>query len=208
MPPATLSVFPPCPLSRNFFSVTPYESFINDFAAVMARARANPLGGFPAPPPPDLPADAPRVLIFSPHPDDEVIIGGLPLRLLRELRWQVINVAVTQGSNPARQQERWLELTACCGHIGFSLIQTAPGGLEGINLQTRARQPVRWTQNVARIAEILDEQRPRVIFFPHDDDWNSTHIGTHHVVAESLARLGNEFVCHTVETDFWDSAST
>jgi LmbE family N-acetylglucosaminyl deacetylase len=183
--------------------VTPYQSFIDDFAAVMARARANPLGGFPAPPPPVLAADAPRVLIFSPHPDDEVIIGGLPLRLLRELRWPILDVAVTQGSNPARQQERWKELTECCRHIGFGLIQTAPGGLEGINLQTRASQPVRWNQSVARIAEILVEQRPRVIFFPHADDWNSTHIGTHHVVADSLALLGDEFACHTVETEFW-----
>src|SRR6185503_18850985 len=128
---------------------------------------------------------------------------GLPLRLLRELRWQILNVAVTQGSNPARKQERWKELTACCGHIGFGLIQTAPGGLEGISLQARASQPVRWNRNVARIAEILAEQRPRVIFFPHDDDWNSTHIGTHHVVADSLAYLGDEFACHTVETEFW-----
>jgi LmbE family N-acetylglucosaminyl deacetylase len=37
-------------------------------------------------------------LIFSPHPDDECIIGGLALRLLREAKWNVINVAVTLGS--------------------------------------------------------------------------------------------------------------
>ena len=55
--------------------------------------------------------DAPRTLIFSPHPDDEVIIGALPLRLLRELKMNVINVAVTQGSHKARQPERWKELS-------------------------------------------------------------------------------------------------
>jgi GlcNAc-PI de-N-acetylase len=45
--------------------------------------------------------------MFSPHPDDEVITGGLTLRLLRELKMRVINVTVSQGTNPSRQAERW-----------------------------------------------------------------------------------------------------
>ena len=55
---------------------------------------------------PPLPADAPRALIFSPHPDDECIIGGLALRLLREAGMRVVNVAVTQGSRADRQDAR------------------------------------------------------------------------------------------------------
>src|SRR5437667_1734346 len=114
-----------------------YLDFVTGFARLIAEGSKLPLGGLPpiqaAPPPPD----APRALIFSPHPDDEVIIGGLPLRLLRELQWNVINVAVTQGSNPARQQERWRELQACCNYIGFSLRPTRADGLGGINLKTR-----------------------------------------------------------------------
>jgi LmbE family N-acetylglucosaminyl deacetylase len=47
--------------------------------------------------------DAPTALIFAPHPDDEVIVGGLPLRLLRELQINVINVAVTLGSRADRR---------------------------------------------------------------------------------------------------------
>jgi len=183
--------------------VTPYESFIHDFAALIARARASPLGGFPALPAPRVDDGAPRVLIFSPHPDDEVIIGGLALRLLREMRWPIVNVAVTQGSNRARQPERWKELEACCRHVGFGLVQAAAGGLEGVNLKARASQPERWNQNVTRIVEILSEQRPGVIFFPHADDWNSTHIGTHHLVVDALARWGREFSCYSVETEFW-----
>jgi LmbE family N-acetylglucosaminyl deacetylase len=183
--------------------VTAYHYFLTDLARVIERAKSLPLGGIPALPKPAVGPGAPRALIFSPHPDDEVIIGALALRLLRELRWSVLNVAVTQGSNKARQQERWKELEACCHYIGFGLIQTAPGGLEGIDLKTRTDQPERWTKSVTRIAEILLAQKPRVIFFPHDDDWNSTHIGTHHLVADALARLGGEFACYTVETEFW-----
>ena len=180
-----------------------YLDFVTGFARLLAEGSKLPLGGLPpieaAPPPPN----APRALIFSPHPDDEVIIGGLPLRLLRELKMNVINVAVTQGSNKTRQAERWKELTTCCQHIGFGLLQTRPHGLEGINLHNRADNPSQWAQSVARIAEILREQQPRVIFFPHDRDWNSSHIGTHYLVLDALKTLSNSFGCFAVETEFW-----
>ena len=181
----------------------PYEQFVGAYTKLLAEGKSLPLGGFSPLEKPKLAPDAPKVLIFSPHPDDEVIIGGLPLRLLREGKMNVINVAVTQGSNKARQAERWRELTACCHHIGFGLIQTRDGGLEGINLKSRSGHPSQWADSVKRIAEILDAQKPRVIFFPHDADWNSSHIGTHHLVIEALGGLGPAFTCQVVETEFW-----
>jgi hypothetical protein len=36
---------------------------------------------------------APVALLFSPHPDDEVLTGLLPLRLQREAGARVVNVA-------------------------------------------------------------------------------------------------------------------
>jgi LmbE family N-acetylglucosaminyl deacetylase len=188
--------------------VNPYASFVADFTRLMREARKLPLGGFPMPVRPAPSPEAPCALIFSPHPDDEVIIGALPLRLLRELNWRVINVAVTLGSKPARRQERWKELQDCCRYIGFDLVAADPAGLEGINLEARARQPGEWRRSVERIAVILAEHKPRAIFLPHDDDWNVTHIGTHHLVAEALAGLGDGFACHAVETEFWGAMDT
>jgi len=188
--------------------MNPYQTFVGDFARIVQSGQVYPLGGFPvpvhAPPPPD----APRVLIFSPHPDDEVIIGGLPLRLARELGWTVINVAVTQGSNPKRQPERWKELRACCDYIGFGLLATGANGLEGINPESRRSRPDEWRRSVELIAGILSEQKPRAIFFPHDDDWNITHIGTHHLVVDALQKLGTEVSCAAVETEFWGAMDT
>jgi len=196
------------PHSHSQFGTThrtanPYKQFVAEFARLQREGKTLPLGGFKARPKPTLPAKAPKALIFSPHPDDEVIIGALPLRLLREGGFNVINVAVTQGSNKARQAARWKELTACCHHIGFGLLQTRPNGLEGINLKSRQNDPPQWSSAVERIAEILREQTPRVIFFPHERDWNSSHIGTHHLVLEALQKLGKGFSCYTVETEFW-----
>jgi len=183
--------------------MNPYDQFVTQFARLLQDGEKLPLGGFPPPPRIEIAHQAPKVLIFSPHPDDEVVIGALPLRLLRESKMNVINVAITQGSNKARQQERLEELRACCRYVSFGLLQTRETGLEGINLKSRTQNPGQWAEAVSRIGEILKEQQPRVIFFPHDNDWNSTHIGTHHLVVDALASLGDGFVCHTVETEFW-----
>jgi N-acetylglucosamine malate deacetylase 1 len=179
-----------------------YPEFVSEFARLMREGKNLPLGGVPPLPAPDLPGDAPRALIFSPHPDDECIIGGLPLRLMRECGMRVVNVAVTQGSRKDRQQERLTELKAACDYIGFGLIQTAENGLENVNPKGRQNHPDQWRNSVARTAEILREQKPEVIFVPHDDDFNTTHIGTHHLVVEALRELG-DVSCWAVETEFW-----
>jgi LmbE family N-acetylglucosaminyl deacetylase len=183
--------------------MSPYQTFVSDFARLVRQGKELPLGGFPSPTRPKPAPDAPRALIFSPHPDDEVIIGALPLRLLRELGWNVVNVAVTQGSNPARRAERWKELRACCDYIGFGLVASVEKGLEGINPKARSADTRAWSKSVECIARILYEHQPRAIFFPHDDDWNVTHIGTHHLVVDAMRELGGGFSCHAVETEFW-----
>lgn len=188
--------------------MNPYRTLVAECARFFREGKNYPLGGFlPTPKPPVAP-QAPRALIFSPHPDDECIIGGLALRLLREVKLNVINVAVTQGSNKARQTERYRELQAACGFIGFGLIQTRPGGLEKISPKARAEDPAAWSQAVQIIAKILQAQSPRMIFFPHEHDWNSTHIGTHFLVLDALATLPREFTCLLVETEYWGPMAT
>jgi LmbE family N-acetylglucosaminyl deacetylase len=184
-------------------AANPYRSFVSEIARLQREGKSLPLDGLPRLPAARSDASAPRALIFAPHPDDEVIIGGLPLRLLRQAGYRVCNVAVTQGSSKARQAERWQELAACCEYIGFELIETRRGGLEGINLKARQAEPGQWSASVERIAEILRQNAPHVIFFPHDRDWNSSHIGTHHLVVEALRKLGPAFSCFSVETEFW-----
>jgi LmbE family N-acetylglucosaminyl deacetylase len=187
--------------------MNPYLQLVTEYARFSKEGKTYPLGGF-APASRPVPApDAPKALIFSPHPDDEVIIGGLGLRLLREAKWNVINVAVTQGSNHERQLPRLAELKECCHHIGFGLLQTGPRGLEKVNPATRQKDPAFWAQSVKVIADIIAREQPRVILFPHDGDWNSTHIGTHYLVTDALQTLPG-FTCHCVETEFWAAMPT
>jgi len=183
--------------------MNPYQRFASDIARLVEEAKKLPLGGFEPAKRPELAKDARTVLFFSPHPDDECISGGPALRLLREAHLRVINVAVTQGSNKARQAARWEELRKSCNYLGFELVATGPGGLERINPKTRHQDPVHWASCVGVIRELLEEHKPKVIFFPHDQDWNSTHIGVHHLVMDALGQLPPQFECYLMETEFW-----
>jgi LmbE family N-acetylglucosaminyl deacetylase len=184
-------------------AMNPYLHFVASFARLIATGKSLPLGGIPPHHPPKPAPDAPVAIIFSPHPDDECIIGGLALRLMREAGMPVINVAVTQGSSKERQQARWLELKNACNHLGFDLEQTAPDGLEKISSKTRLENPQHWSAAVKIISATLARHQPRVIFFPHESDWNSTHIGTHFLVMDALQTLPANFQCLIIETEFW-----
>lgn len=183
--------------------MNPYLDYVKRLVKEFDGGRAFPVGGMDPLAKANVAADAPRVLIFSPHPDDEVIIGGIALRMMRESGMRVVNVAVTQGSNQARQSGRLEELKDACEFIGFDLVQTGQAGLEQINVTGREQDPENWQRAVKVIADILQVQQPHSILFPHDRDWNSSHIGTHHLVVDAMKTLGSEFSCFTIETEFW-----
>jgi len=183
--------------------MNPYRTLVSESARLYREGRSYPLGEFDSAPKPELPADAPNALFFAPHPDDECISGGMALRLLRQARMNVMNVAVTLGSKKDRQAERYRELQGACHYIGFGLIPTAPNGLERVNSQTRRQDKKHWNGCVKAIVRILNEHQPRVVIFPHPHDWNSTHIGTNLLVMDALKKMPASFTCYLVETEYW-----
>lgn len=183
--------------------VNPYAHLVAEYARFFRSGKNYPLGGFAPLPRPTPSADAPVALIFSPHPDDECIIGGLALRLMRESGWVVRNVAVTQGSNRGRQAARLVELRNACDFLGFGLIQTAPNGLEAVTPKARSEDPAGWRTKVKGIAELLAREKPQAVFVPHEHDWNGTHIGVHFLVTDALATLPPDFSTVVVETEYW-----
>ena len=188
--------------------MNPYQKFVSAFAKLIADGKKLPLGKIPAPRKIKVKPVAPVAIIFSPHPDDECITGGLALRLLREAGMRVVNVAVTLGSKKERQQARLRELKKACDWLGFELELAAPNGLEKINSQTRKTNPKHWARAVKIIATSLAKNRPCVIFFPHEADWNVTHIGAHFLVMDALKTLPTDFQTTLVETEFWGQMSS
>jgi N-acetylglucosamine malate deacetylase 1 len=187
--------------------MNPYADLVAGFARLVADGRSIPLGGFSPPPRPKIAPDAPKAIFFAPHPDDEAIQGGLGLRLLREGGWNVINASVTLGRLPERKAGRLQELKDACGYLGFGLTQLAPNGLDNVNPATRTKDPSAWTKMVGAAVKVLAEHRPRVVFFPHELDWNGTHIGVHFLVVDALKAMP-DLNCYLVETEFWGQMQT
>ncbi len=187
--------------------MNPYQPLADAFARLVREGKQLPLGGFPPAARPQIAPGAPTGLFFAPHPDDETIIGGLALRLLREIHWRVIDVAVTLGRKPGRQLERLQELKNACQYLGFEILPAAPAGLDNVTLSTRSNDPFQWSQMVGVIVKVLLEHRPKVIFLPHELDWNGTHIGVHFLVMDALQKAEG-LECYLVETEFWGQMQT
>ncbi len=186
----------------------PYLPWITQFDEWAKAGRSLPLGGLHSPPSSKDSPDAGKVLLFSPHPDDECITGALPLRLAREAGLQIVNVAVTLGSNKARQAARWSELQKACSFLNWSVECSTPGGLSRITPKARVEEPDHWCGAVEVIQKILTRHQPKFVVFPHSADWNASHIGTHHLVMDALATLPAGFRCGLIETEFWGAMAT
>jgi LmbE family N-acetylglucosaminyl deacetylase len=181
--------------------VNPFQKFVSEYARLFQSGKKLSPGRpkiFPRRPKP--PGRAPRALIFSPHPDDECIIGGLALRLLREAKWSVINVAVTLGGKKERRVARLGELKNACDFLGFDLVSA---NLDDITPAARLEKKPHWKKAVRAMAKVIIRSRPRVIFIPHAGDGHPAHVGTHWLVLDALKTMPAGFQCHVVETEFW-----
>ncbi len=151
--------------------------------------------------------EAPVVLLFSPHPDDECITGALPIRLMREKKNRIINIAVTLGSKKNRKKARAKELKDACNCLGFFNEIINKNGLDGVNLETRSKNSKLWYKHVNKIVIVLKKYSPKIILFPHKEDSNKTHIGVHHLIFDSLKKMPPNFSCVLVETEYWSQIS-
>lgn len=113
------------------------------------------------------------VMILSPHPDDESIVGSLALRLMLENNAHVVNVAVTVGSNKERQPERRKELEAACELLEF----------ENIYLDEK------WPTKLKELKSLIQKYQPQIIIAPHLKDFHPAHIKTSGLLKKALTSI-------------------
>lgn len=152
-----------------------------------------------------------KVMICSPHPDDEALVGALPLRLRQECGATVVNCAITLGSDASQRARRLNELKASCAVLGFEVvIANPPRGFDRVNPDNRQNHPEEWAAKVHVLSEVLEREHPDAVFAPHADDFNTTHVGTHYLVAgalgEYLKRTGRGALPF-FQTEFWHQLS-
>lgn len=179
----------------------PWLPYVNAFSATVRRGRR--ISPPKIQPLLKIKPDAPRILIFSPHPDDEAIIGALPLRFMKQRGYRVVNIAVTLGSKISRRNERLEELRHACAFAGFDLEVPDPRVMQRIHLSEREQQPIRWSEKVSLIADLLLRLKPVAIFYPHENDWNRTHIGVHWLIMDALESLDKKIDLDLFETEYW-----
>jgi len=178
-----------------------YRTLLTDALRQPALATSAPSAA-----PPVCAPGAPVCLVFSPHPDDEALAGGLPLRL-RLAGWRVVNVAVTLGSRLDRRAARWQELLASCQVLGFELVAAGgtPGsGLEGVRPAAHAAQTPAWLANVQRVAELLEQYQPRVVVCPHELDGHLVHMATAQLVLQALTSVPAP-APHLLLSEYWNT---
>ena len=162
------------------------------------------LTGLPAKQPmPAAPRSDAKVMIFAPHPDDECIIGALPLRLQREAGMSITVVPVTLGSKVERREARRQELQAACTELGFSLVEASKQPFAEVRPDTRQVQPIVWAGMTDKLAAVIAQEKPNILFLPHRQDGHGTHIGVHHLVLDALAKQPPDYAARLVFTEFW-----
>ncbi|MCB1999264.1 MAG: PIG-L family deacetylase [Burkholderiaceae bacterium] len=189
-------------------SCDPFHAYVAGFEQLLAQGRLLGAGQARAAALPAVPDGAPVCLVFSPHPDDEAIAGGLPLRLRREGPWRVVNVAVTLGSNRARRRARWDELRQCCDLLGFDLVSASgesEHGLERIDPMSAQADAVHWARCVERVAALLRLHRPQLVVCPHAQDGHPAHVGTHALVMDALPVAGLQHRLHLACSEYWNT---
>jgi N-acetylglucosamine malate deacetylase 1 len=194
-----------------FFDVPPHRKrvqsrWMNPFRQLVQHhqdALATPLPPFksaPFMPQQDGIHPAPLALIFSPHPDDECIMGALPLHLQRHQGWKILNIAVTLGSNPARRAARRTELNAACQVLGWDHIVL---DWEHVRPEHRLERPDAWKAQIHHLSGLLQDHRPKAIFYPHALDGHPVHQGVHHLVEDALAQITEASRPMCIQSEYW-----
>lgn len=141
-----------------------------------------------------------KIITFAPHPDDEIMTGLLPLRLMAEKGWRVIDAAVSLGSNEARRKERAAELRRACSYLGWKLDIC---GFERVRLSARKEFPKYWGECVERLAAAIRRENPAAVMAPHKRDANLAHMATSQMVRDALKLLGRDYGGFLIETEVW-----
>ncbi len=191
-----------------------WTDYVQQTVRLMEAGRSIPLGPTEPPcefPAPSQPSRSPmKILIAAPHPDDEALIGALALRLRLEAGAKVVKCAITLGSNLQERQRRALEARCACRVLGFRLVIPEEEGFSSVNLQNRQEHLEEWAAKVQALKEIFDREKPEMVFAPHQEDFNTTHIGTHFLVVEALGKhleASGRGPIPLLETEFWHQHS-
>lgn len=162
-----------------------FEDFIKKYSALLQEAKRIPFFRYTPPTWPCYKRGAPLILVFSAHPDDEVLsMAPLAMRFRAEGS-RVINVAMTLGSDESQHSRREEELEDACTFLGYEL--EIPFGREHRPVHARTRGSPVWTEWVQTVSTLTVRKCPHVIITHHQNDAHPSHERTSAIVREAIA---------------------
>jgi len=118
------------------------------------------------------------VLVFAPHPDDEVLGAGALLVFLRENGYNTGIVYLTSGSDPEMMEKREKEAAEVCRELNAG----------PVFFRLRRKENGEFNRGVERLTGILRSFRPRLVVMPQDGDSHPAHEFSHSLISGALNR--------------------
>ena len=133
-----------------------------------------------------------KIMVVSPHPDDEVLgVGGSLLRYKDEgisIAWLIVTgMSESSGWSKERVEERRVEVDKISKFFRFDEMYNL--GLPTTKLDTLPMGDI-----VKEISHILDSYRPSHLFIPHYGDVHTDHQIVHKAVASCSKWFRSPFV--------------
>ncbi|GMW04956.1 MAG: hypothetical protein AMXMBFR85_09370 [Dehalococcoides mccartyi] len=122
-----------------------------------------------------------KILIFSPHPDDETIALGGYIASACQAGAEVEIVLVTDGSKFVNKDIRYQEFENACRLLGVPADNLVFLGFKDGSLQS-----VPLTRLVDSFNLLINEFAPDIVFYPHHKDAHDDHAAISRAVGQSL----------------------
>lgn len=179
-----------------------YLEWIESLSELQSDAAAiQQAGSFDSLPLPVLGKQARTIVVCSPHPDDEAIVGLLPYRLRLE-GWRVVNLAMTLGSRASDHGRRRFELERSCARLGFEAAYPF-SDLSGRAFRAERGSAER-SEAIHLLREVIGVLSPTAVLAPHLEDAHPTHIAVGELVRDVLDGMKSR-PRYLFESEFWST---
>lgn len=142
-----------------------------------------------------LPKSGQKVLVFSPHPDDEIIASGGLIYESIHSKAEVKVVLVTDGNKHHLKEKRYAEFEEATAIIGVSRDNLIFLNYKDGEMQKEDKEKVKQS-----FKTIIDEFKPDLIIYPHSKDENFDHAVTgvviKGIIKEENREGGYEYLVH------------
>lgn len=138
-----------------------------------------------------LPSHIKKVLVFAPHPDDDIIgCGGSIAKHIKNGN-DVSIVFMTSGdaggwkySKEELARIREQEATSAANMLG----------VKKLHFLRNADGYVTYNQkNLIQLIDLIRQEQPDIVYIPHRADAHKDHLATHELVVEAIKRAGSHY---------------